>query len=191
MTVVKGIPAIRVMDAQTAERTIRRLAHELVERHRVSGELVIVAIRGGGIAIARALAAALAQLGQGDVRRAVLDVSAYRDDVPRTDRHDVSVLTPDGDGWGPQPTVDGCVVILVDDVVQTGRTLRAALDSLSATGRPNAIEALVLIDRGHRELPIRPTFVGKNIPAAADDWVEVILDERPGADPGVFLVKRP
>ncbi|MGI8847373.1 MAG: bifunctional pyr operon transcriptional regulator/uracil phosphoribosyltransferase PyrR [Candidatus Dormibacteria bacterium] len=191
MTVQGGVPTTLVMDGETAARTLRRLAHEIVERHPQTDDLVLVAVRGGGVPIARALADALARLGHPALRCALLDVRDYRDDIPRPTQPDGNALTGlDGDG-AAAPLIGGAAVILVDDVVQTGRTLRAALDCLSAWGRPATVEPCVLIDRGQRELPIRPSFVGKNIPAAADDWVQVMLDVGTAAEaPGVFLVKR-
>lgn len=176
----------RLMDAAALDRTLTRLAHEVLERYREPGVPVLVGIRDGGVPVARALATVMAALGGRRPAVLTLDVTAWRDDRPRPDRAAEGALaTLDGEVGAP---VLGAAVLLVDDVLHTGRTLRAALEGLAAHGRPASVEALVLVDRGRRELPLRATFVGRNLPVAAGDWVDVALDA--GSAPGAWLVRR-
>lgn len=178
----------RLMDGPTLERTVTRLAHEVREQHPGLEGVVLAAVRDGGVPLARLLAATLKRLGSQPVPLLALDVTAYRDDRPRVSLPPQDALaTLDG---GAPASVEGATVVLVDDVLHTGRTLRAALDCLAAHGRPAAVEPLVLFDRGQRELPLRATFVGRNVPVAAGQWVEVLAwDAEPGAT-GAWLVTR-
>ena len=162
-----------VMDADRMSRAITRIAHEILERNRGAAELALVGIRTRGVPIARRLARALKEINGDDVPTGALDITLYRDDLMR---HAV----------GPQPVVrrteipfsiDGRKILLVDDVLYTGRTTRAALDALIDFGRPKAIQLIVLVDRGHRELPIKADYVGKNLPTALDESVQVRLQE--------------
>ncbi len=186
----------RVLDGAATWRTVRRLAHEVIERHPDVDNVVIAGIRSGGVPLAAALVAAIDDLtGARRVQLAAIDVAGYRDDAPRAMarlRGTWAALPRRGDELPSQtaPAIDSAVIVLVDDVIQTGRTLRAALDAISAHGRPAAVESAALIDRGHRELPLRPTYVGKNLPVTADDWVHVRLDSSSADDDGAFLVKR-
>ena len=174
----------RLLDEASITRAVIRLAHEIAERH--AGEpLVLVGIHTRGVPLASRLARALRALGQPAPDLAALSLDDYRDDRPRPARPRPGALSPvDGDEL---PRIDGRVVVLVDDVFFTGRTLRAALDALIDEGRPATVELLVLVDRGHRELPLRATYVGKNVSSAPTERVAVRLREVDGVD-GVWMV---
>jgi pyrimidine operon attenuation protein/uracil phosphoribosyltransferase len=168
----------QVMDADRMSRALTRIAHEIVERNRGAGELAFVGIRTRGVPIARRLAASLKQINGEEVPTGALDITLYRDDLMR---HAV----------GPQPVVrrtevafsiDERKILLVDDVLYTGRTIRAALDALIDFGRPRSIQLIVLVDRGHRELPIKADYVGKNLPTSLKQSVQVRLQEIDGVD---------
>jgi pyrimidine operon attenuation protein / uracil phosphoribosyltransferase len=174
----------RLLDEMAIARTVMRLAHEIAERH--DGEPIVLAgIRTRGVPLAARIARALAALGQPAPEVATLALEDYRDDRPRPARPRPGALSAT-DG-GAAPTIDGRVVVLVDDVFFTGRTLRAALDALIDEGRPATVELLVLVDRGHRELPLRATYVGKNVPTAPSERVAVRLREVDGVD-GAWMV---
>ena len=179
---LEGLP--KLLEDMAIARTVIRLAHEIAERH--DGEAIVLAgIRTRGVPLAGRVARALAALGQPAPELASLDLSDYRDDRPRPARPRPGALTgPDG---GDPPRIDGRAVIVVDDVLFTGRTLRAALDALIDEGRPATVELLVLVDRGHRELPMRATFVGKNVPTAPSERVAVRLREVDGVD-GAWMI---
>ncbi len=169
----------RLLDAAELDRTIRRLAHEVRERHPGLGGVVLAAVRDGGVPLACRVRDQLAALGEPEPPLLALDVRDYRDDRPRPARPAAGALTPvpGGRAGDPPPvSVEAATVVLVDDVLHTGRTLRAALDLLADHGRPAAVEPLVLVDRGRRELPLRATYVGRNLPVAAGDWVEVVWE---------------
>jgi pyrimidine operon attenuation protein/uracil phosphoribosyltransferase len=172
-----------LLDASAMQRITVRLAHEIAERHPQLKGVVLVGIPTRGVPLARAVASQLASLGHAQPPVAVLDPSAHRDDRPRPSLPHPALYDVDG---GPAPRIDGSVVIVVDDVLFTGRTLRAALDALVDCGRPAAVEVLALIDRGHRELPLRATYVGKNVPTASGDRVFVRMREVDGVD-GAWL----
>ncbi len=162
------------MDGAHVRRAIQRIAHEIVERNQGVSNLLVLGIHTRGVPLAERLAEALASI-EGPVPVGELDIALYRDDLDRRPKTRV---------WAtrvPVP-VDDRVVILVDDVLFTGRTVRAALDSLADLGRPRRVELAVLVDRGHRELPIRPDYVGKNLPTARDQRVTVHLREIDGND---------
>ncbi len=162
-----------VMDAERMERTLVRIAHEIVERNRGIEELALVGIRTRGVPIARRIARAIGEINGHQLPTGALDITLYRDDLMR---HAV----------GPQPlvrrteipfSIDDKRILLVDDVLYTGRTIRAALDALIDFGRPKAIQLVVLVDRGHRELPIKADYVGKNLPTSLSQSVQVHLSE--------------
>jgi pyrimidine operon attenuation protein/uracil phosphoribosyltransferase len=167
-----------VMDADRMQRSLARIAHEIVERNRAVEELALVGIRERGVPLARRIAKRLQEITGREVPTGALDITLYRDDLMR---HAV----------GPQPVVrstdipfdiDDRTILLVDDVLYTGRTIRAALDALIDFGRPKAIQLAVLIDRGHRELPIKADYVGKNVPTSRRESVQVRLEEVDGHD---------
>jgi pyrimidine operon attenuation protein/uracil phosphoribosyltransferase len=171
------------MDAAAIERTLSRIAHEIKERHPDLENLALVGIRTRGVPLAHRLQRKIGGLGKRDLPVGTLDITLYRDDLTTVGPHAVLKETSI-----PFP-IDGRSIILVDDVLYTGRTIRAALDGLIDYGRPKRIQLAVLIDRGHRELPIRADFVGKNIPTSADELVAVHLQEIDGKDE-VLIVKR-
>jgi len=164
-----------VLDADAIRRAVRRMAHQILERHAGAAGLLLMGIHSRGVPLAHRLAADAADIERVDVPTGSLDVALYRDDYAQI---------------GPRPLertyfpVDaaGKTVILVDDVLYTGRTVRAAMEAVIDQGRPAAIELAVLVDRGHRELPIRADYVGKNLPTAADEVVRVHLSEHDGHD---------
>jgi len=168
-----------VLDAGDVRRAQTRIAHEIVERNRGAGDVVLVGLYTRGLALARRLAAAIADFEALDVPVGALDVSFYRDDIG------LRPVAP----LGPTefPDISGMVVVLVDDVLFTGRTVRAALDALLELGRPRAVQLAVLVDRGHRELPMRADFVGKNLPTRTVEDVRVRLSEVDAGDDGVEL----
>jgi pyrimidine operon attenuation protein/uracil phosphoribosyltransferase len=166
------------MDADRIGRTLTRIAHEIVERNKGTEDLALVGVRTRGVPIARRLARTLQEITGHEVPTGTLDITLYRDDLMR---HAV----------GPQPlvrsteipfSIDGRKILLVDDVLYTGRTTRAALDALIDFGRPKAIQLIVLVDRGHRELPIKADYVGRNLPTALEESVQVRLQETDGKD---------
>jgi len=167
-----------VMDADRVGRTLTRIAHEILERNRSLDEIALVGIRSRGEHLARRLADALTSITGQTVPTGALDITLYRDDLMRQ-------------AVGPQPlvrkteiafSIDDRIILLVDDVLYTGRTVRAALDALIDFGRPQAIQLVVLVDRGHRELPIKADYVGKNLPTSRRESVQVLLEEVDGHD---------
>jgi pyrimidine operon attenuation protein/uracil phosphoribosyltransferase len=158
------------MTAADVHRAATRIAHEIVERNRGVEGVVLIGLQTGGVWLAERLAATIAQIdGGGPVPLGQLDVALYRDDIG---------LRPVLPEWGTDLPFDvtGRVVVLVDDVLYTGRTVRAALNAVCDFGRPQAVQLAVLVDRGHRELPIRPDFVGKNLPTSRGETVDVAPD---------------
>jgi len=163
--------AKEIVDAMAMQRALTRITYEIIEKNKGINNLVIVGIKTRGVYIAQRIAQRLQQLENAEIPTAELDISNYRDDATHGD----SKSTLDID-------IDGKRVILVDDVLYTGRTIRAALDALMDNGRPAVVNLAVLVDRGHRELPIRADFVGKNIPTAASERINVNVTEIDGAD---------
>jgi pyrimidine operon attenuation protein/uracil phosphoribosyltransferase len=165
----------RLLDADDLARMVRRLAHELLEANEGPQDLVLLGVRTRGVPLARRLAAGIAAIEGAEVPVGELDVTLYRDDL--------SLRGPLSLGPTDVPVdVEGRTVVLVDDVLYTGRTVRAALDAISSLGRPARIRLVALIDRGHRELPIRADHVGKNLPTAPEQRVVVHLTEVDGVD---------
>jgi pyrimidine operon attenuation protein/uracil phosphoribosyltransferase len=166
------------LDADRMGRTLTRIAHEILERNRGVEELALVGIRTRGVPIAKRLAKAIHEINGHEVPTGALDITLYRDDLMRT-------------AVGAQPvirkteipfSIDDRRILLVDDVLYTGRTIRAALDALIEFGRPRVIQLVVLVDRGHRELPIKADYVGKNLPTSQTQSVQVHLMEVDGRD---------
>ena len=168
-----------VLDAADVRRVLTRIGHEIVERNKGTSDLVLVGVHRRGVPLARRLAAKLAEIEGHPVPSGALDVAMYRDDIglrPPAATHQTDLPVE----------LTGKVVVLVDDVLFTGRTIRAALDALVDFGRPRAIQLAVLVDRGHRELPIRADYVGKNLPTSLGQDVQVRVTEIDGTD-GVVL----
>ena len=172
------VPMPVVMDADRITRALTRIAHEITERNRISDKLVLVGIRTRGTPIAQRIAKELQNILGEPVPTGALDITLYRDDLMRQP-------------VGPQPlvrrteipfSIDDKRILLVDDVLYTGRTIRAALDALIDFGRPRDIQLIVLIDRGHRELPIKADYVGKNFPTSTSQSIQVHLKEVDGLD---------
>jgi pyrimidine operon attenuation protein/uracil phosphoribosyltransferase len=168
-------PVVVIMNADGMRRAITRMAHEIVERDGEVADLVLVGIRTRGVPLAQRVAATLLEFEERRPPVGELDVTLYRDDLFRSSRRSLAPSSMPIDITDRQ-------VVLVDDVLFTGRTIRAAMDALMDFGRPRAIRLLVLVDRGHRELPIRPDYVGKNLPTARGEAVEVHLEELDGRD---------
>ncbi|HTY11125.1 MAG TPA: bifunctional pyr operon transcriptional regulator/uracil phosphoribosyltransferase PyrR [Bacteroidota bacterium] len=169
-----------ILDAQNFTRTVNRLSHEIVERNRGAASLGIVGIRTRGEYLARRIAAAVLEMEKVAPPIGTLDITLYRDDLrgrlsqPRLNTTDILY------------DITGKDIVLVDDVLFTGRTVRAALNALMDIGRPASIQLAVLVDRGHRELPIKADFVGKNVPTSADEEIQVRMAEADGED-AVYL----
>lgn len=169
-------PRGRLLDEGEIRRALTRIAHEVLERNKGAGDVALVGIAARGDDLARRMAEELRRIESAEVPVGVLDITFYRDDIGlRGEAPEVHQTLIPFD-------VSGKTVVLVDDVLYTGRTIRAAMDALMDLGRPRAIQLAVLVDRGHRELPIRPDYVGKNVPTRADDLVRVLTNETDGQD---------
>jgi pyrimidine operon attenuation protein/uracil phosphoribosyltransferase len=165
-----------VLDSSDIHRALTRIAHEILERNRGSADVILLGIPSRGVPLARRIAASMAEIEGVDVPSGSLDVTMYRDDLrlrPARALESTDI---------PSRGVDGAIVVLVDDVLYSGRTVRAALDALNDVGRPQAVQLAVLVDRGHRELPIRPDFVGKNLPTSLVETVNVTLADFDDSD---------
>ena len=174
----------KVIDEEGLNRTLTRLAHEILEKNKGSKNLVLIGMRTRGEFIAERIKQKITEIDKSIPSYGVLDVTLYRDDFRvRLKQPEISVTNITFD-------VNDRDVILIDDVLYTGRTVRAALDALMDLGRPNTIQLCVLVDRGHRELPIRADFVGKNIPTSINEEVRVRIKETDGED-AVYLVNAP
>jgi pyrimidine operon attenuation protein/uracil phosphoribosyltransferase len=182
MSVAQNKLKATVMDSEQIRRSLSRIAHEIVERNHGLDDLVIVGIVSKGDVLAQRLATILSKMESCAVPFGRLDVTPHRDDL--------HLRVPDGQRAASEmPQIDGKVVVLVDDVIHHGRTARAAMDALMDFGRPRAIQLAVLVDRGHRELPIRPDYVGKNVPTADTERIEVLTLEQDGLDGAVIVAR--
>lgn len=176
-----GVP---IMDAEAIRKALRRLAHEIVEGNSKLESVVLAGIPSRGVEIASRIAAFIREIGKTDIETGVIDVAMHRDDVGT--RKELPIVHASN---LPVPLEDWTVII-VDDVLYTGRTVRAAMDAINSFGRPARIQLAVLVDRGHRELPIRPDYVGKNLPTAAREQIQVRLLESDNESDGVWLEKQ-
>lgn len=158
-----------IMTEDDINRTITRLAHEIVEKNKGAGDLIIVGIITRGVAIAQRISKKINEIEKTEVGHGDLDITLYRDDYDTVVKAPTAITT--------LPNIKGKTVVLVDDVLFTGRTIRAAMDAVMQFGRPEKIQLAVLVDRGHRELPIKADFVGKNIPTSKSEKVNVFLNE--------------
>jgi len=173
----RGKTKARIMDEATMRRSINRITFEIIERNQGVDGLTLAGIRRRGIVLAQRIAEKLKELEGADIPVIDLDVTPYRDDVANGGDHSKPELS--------EP-VTGRKVVLVDDVLYTGRTVRAAIDALMHAGRPECIQLAVMVDRGHRELPIRPDYIGKNLPTSKNEIVHVLVQEIDGAE-GVLI----
>ena len=165
-----------VLQQADIDRAITRIAHEILESTRGAERLVLLGIPTRGVVLAERLAAIIGRIAASDVPAGALDVTMYRDDLGR---HPVRAPQPTS---VPDGGIDGATVVLVDDVLYSGRTIRAAFDALADLGRARAVRLAVLVDRGHREFPIRADFVGKNLPSSTEERINVRLAETDGLD---------
>src|SRR6266403_1860341 len=175
--------AVPVMDAEAMRRALRRVAHEIIERNPQLEKVVLAGVPSRGVEIARRIAAFIREIENINVQTGVIDVAMHRDDVGT--RPELPVVRA---SELPLP-LEGRTVVIVDDVLYTGRTVRAAMDAISSFGRPARIQLAVLIDRGHRELPIRPDYVGKNLPTATGEQIQVRMQETDNQPDAVWLEK--
>ena len=164
-----------ILNGAAIQRVLTRIAHEIAERNEVGQDVALIGIQRRGVPLARRLAALLEQIWHHNIAIGSLDVSMHRDDLDQRAAPKVHPTTIPFD-------VTGKTVVLVDDVLFKGRTVRAAMDALNDFGRPKRIQLAVLIDRGHRELPIKPDFVGKNVPTSLSENIQVQLDDGDGED---------
>lgn len=174
-------PAHTLLDAQDIDRILKRIAHNIIEVHKGSADLVLVGIQTRGVYLARRLAAIIEAIEGVKIPAGTMDITLYRDDWTRITHHPVVQATD------IPFSVDAKQVVLVDDVLFTGRTIRAAMDGLMDFGRAARIELVVLVDRGHRELPIQANYVGKVIETRRSETVNVLLTEKDGQDRVVLL----
>jgi pyrimidine operon attenuation protein/uracil phosphoribosyltransferase len=180
---VKMIEKATIMDAGAIRRVITRIAHEILEANNGVDELALVGIHTRGVPLAKRIANIIEELEKRSIPFGTLDITLYRDDLTMLDTMPVVKSTQ------IPFKVDEYKIVLVDDVLYTGRTIRAAMDALIDMGRPKAVQLAVLVDRGHRELPIRPDYVGKNVPTSLKEIVDVHLLEVNGEDKVVILEK--
>jgi len=176
--------AVPIMDAKAISRALRRIAHEIIERNPQLPHVILAGIPSRGVEIAQRIAAFVHEIGKANVETGVIDVAMHRDDVGT--RPELPIVH---ESKLPLP-LEERTVIVVDDVLYTGRTVRAAIDAITSFGRPARIQLAVLIDRGHRELPIRPDYVGKNLPTAGNEKVKVRLEQTDGEPDEVRVEKQ-
>ncbi len=175
--------AVPIMDAAAIQKALRRIAHEIVEGNPDLHSVVLAGIPSRGVEIARRIAEFIRDIGKIDIETGIVDVAMHRDDVGT--RAELPIVH---ESKLPLP-LEGRTVIIVDDVLFTGRTVRAALDAIGSFGRPARIQLAALVDRGHRELPIRADYVGKNLPTAANEKIQVRLEDTDRESDAVFLIK--
>ncbi len=173
-----------LMDKAAMDRAVTRMAFEIVERNKGADNLYIVGIQRRGVTIAERIAKKISEIEGKNIKTGILDITFYRDDLSMLDQH------PTFSGSEIEFVVDKSRIVLVDDVLYTGRTIRAAIDALMELGRPDCIQLAILVDRGHRQLPIRADYVGKNVPTSADEAVNVNVAEIDGEDNVVIGVKK-
>ncbi len=173
---------IQILSSQDIEKKLIRISHEIIENHNDIGNIVILGIHNRGVPIANRINKIILKITNIDIPLGSLDITFHRDDFRER------LLMPEIRGTDISFSLDDKVVILVDDVLYSGRTIRAALDEINSFGRPSIVKLAVLIDRGHRELPIRADFIGKNIPTNSGEHVDVRLEESDNQE-GVFLIK--
>lgn len=161
----------KIMDEKAINRSITRLSHEIIERNKGVEDVILVGIKSRGIPLANRIAKRIEEIEGHSVKTGLLDITLYRDDLSTVDEQ------PQVKESDIEYDINGKIVVLVDDVIYTGRTARAALDALMDYGRPASIQLAVLVDRGHRELPIRADYVGKNVPTSKKEIIKVRLDE--------------
>lgn len=171
-----------IMDSQAINRAITRIAFEIVERNKGAKNLCVVGIRKGGILLAKKIAAKIEEIEKSKVQTGWLDVTHYRDDIAGKQLPAENMTDMPFD-------VNDQKIILVDDVLYTGRTVRAAIDAIMEKGRPKNIQLAVLVDRGHRELPIRPDYIGKNVPTSSEEKVTVSITDDPKGDKVIIVTK--
>ena len=172
-----------IMDSEAIRRALVRIAHEIIEKNKGVGDVVIVGIRTRGVPLAQRIAAEINAIENCEMTVGMLDITLYRDDLSTLG------YNPVVHGTDINFDLSGKHVVLVDDVLYTGRTIRAALDAVIDMGRPKTIQLAVLVDRGHKELPIRADYVGKNVPTSQKETIEVVLNEIDGTDE-VFIGER-
>ncbi len=173
----------KIMDEKAINRSITRLSHEIIERNKGVSEVVLIGIRTRGVPLAERIASKIKEIEEEVVEVGSLDITLYRDDLSKA--NDAPIINKNDVGVD----INDKNIILVDDVIFTGRTVRAAMDALIDIGRPKTIQLAVLVDRGHRELPIRPDYIGKNVPTSRKEVISVNLDEV-DKDNGVLIYEK-
>lgn len=176
MTAARTPPGVRVLDADDISRIVSRIAHEILEHAQGAHDVIVLGIQTRGVPLAQRIASRMTQIEGVPVPVGSLDITMYRDDLRLRGARPLHATEVPSEG------VDGRLVVLVDDVLFSGRTVRAALDAINDIGRPRAVQLAVLVDRGHRELPLRADYVGKNIPTSRDQAVRVRVHELDGVD---------
>lgn len=166
----------QIMDEAAISRALSRIAHEIIEKNQGMRDVYIVGIQRRGVALAKEIVKKISEVEGCDVEMGILDITLYRDDLSMLSEH------PRINGSDIGFSITGKKLVIVDDVLYTGRTVRAAIDALMDMGRPSSIQLAVLVDRGHRELPIRADYVGKNVPTSSDEVVHVDISEIDGAN---------